>query len=282
MALFRALETARAPGKRLFADPLASAFLRPSLQLALRLASIPVLGVSIPKYIDYRWPGARTSGIARTRLIDDLVLGAFQRGLEQVVILGAGFDARPYRLMRPATTRFYEVDRPGISRAKRRVIAERLGALPADIVFVEIDFNRQELRPALERAGFKHQQPAFFLWEGVTNYLTESAVDLTLRSIGSSAPSGRLVFTYVHNDVIRNPAFFRGTKGLGKTLARAGESWTFGLDPAEVGPYLATRGLDLIDDFGAADYRTRYLGTPGVGYEFYRVAVAQIVGPQEE
>ena len=280
MALFRALETANGDGQRLFADPLAASFLRPSLKLALRMASLPVVGKGIPRFIDYRWPGARTSGIARTRLIDDLMMEALERDVEQVVILGAGFDARPYRLVRPKTTRFYEVDQPGTSRTKRHLIVECLGALPPDVAYVEVDFNRQELGPALDHAGFRQSQPAFFLWEGVTNYLTEDAVDSTLRWIGASAPSSQLIFTYVDRDVIETPESFSGTRRLGRTLARAGERWTFGLHPADMPAYLAERDLKLIDDLGAADYRTRYLGGPGKGYEFYRVAIARVVGAQ--
>jgi methyltransferase (TIGR00027 family) len=282
MALFRAMETANAGGKRLFADSLAASFLRPSLKLALHLASLPVVGKGIPKFIDHHWPGARTSGVARTRLIDDLMMEAFQSGLEQVVILGAGFDARPYRLVCPRTTRFYEVDQPSTSRTKRRMIAERLGALPPDVAFVEVDFDRQELGPALTHAGFRQRQPTFFLWEGVTNYLMENAVDSTLRWIGSSLPPSQLVFTYVDKDVIDAPASFTGTQRLGRTLARSGERWTFGLHPAEIPAYLAARGLELIGDLGAADYRTRYLGSPGVGYEFYRVAIARVAGGHRE
>jgi methyltransferase (TIGR00027 family) len=160
------------------------------------------------------------------------------------------------------------------------LIEERFGALPSDVTFVEIDFDRQALGPALEQAGFRQQQPTFFLWEGVTNCLTATAVDSTLRWIGSSAPPSQLVFTYVHKDVIEAPASFRGTKQLGRTLARAGERWTFGLDPADLRTYLAARGFELIDDLGAADYRKRYLGGPGEGYEFYRVAIARVVGPE--
>ena len=278
MALFRAMETAGAHDTRLFSDPLAASFLRPSLKLALRLASIPVVGKGIPKYIDHRWPGARTSGIARTRLFDDLMTEAIERGLEQVVILGAGFDARPYRLRCLKTTRFFEVDRPSTSRTKQHLIAANLGAVPKDVAFVEVDFNDQELGPALAHAGFRRWQPAFFLWEGVTNYLTEDGVDSTLRWIGSSALGSQLVFTYVHKDIIEVPASFSGTQQLGRTLARVGEHWTFGLRPEEMPAYLAARGLELIDDLGAADYRTRYLSGPGEGYEFYRVAIARVVG----
>lgn len=92
-----------------------------------------------------------------------------------------------------------------------------------------------------------------------------------------SAPFSQLVFTYVHKDVVETPASFGGTKRLSRTLARAGERWTFGLNPADLRVYLAARGLELIDDLGAADYRTRYFGGPGQGYEFYRVASARVV-----
>ena len=281
MALFRALETLRSPDKRLFADPMAAGFLPPSLKLALHLASLPAVGKSIPGFIDYYWPGARSSGVARTSLIDDLTIEALEGGLTQVVILGAGFDARPYRLPHAAATRFFEVDQPATSQAKRRIIKERLGVLPSDVAFVETDFNRQKLGPALDHAGFRAQQPAFFLWEGVTNYLTERAVDVTLRWIGSCAASSRLVFTYMDKKVIAAPASFPGGRRLLKMLARVGERWTFGLDPAELREYLADRGFELIADFGATDYRTRYLGGPGEGYEFYHVAVARVVGSRE-
>lgn len=278
MALFRALEMAQPGGKRLFADPFATGFLGPSLRLAFYLARIPIIGAGIPKYIDHRWPGARTSGVARTRLIDDFVMESFGQGLAQVVILGSGFDARPYRLDFPPVTRIFEVDQPGTLRAKARIMRKRLGALPPSVAFVELDFNRQELGPLLQQAGFRHRQPALFLWEGVTNYLTKEAVDTTLRWIGSSAPPSELIFTFVDSAVLGDAAQFNGKERFKRTLAGASEHWTFGLDPAKLCQYLSLRGLDLLDDLGAAEYRTRYLGSPGAGYEFYHVARARVTG----
>jgi O-methyltransferase involved in polyketide biosynthesis len=74
MALFRALESAQPPSHRLFDDPYARNFLRPSLRFTADLARIPFVGDLIPWIIDRRWPGARTSGVARTKLIDDLLM----------------------------------------------------------------------------------------------------------------------------------------------------------------------------------------------------------------
>src|SRR5207249_10059749 len=90
MAFFRALESVRRPpSARLFDDRFAPAFLRPWLRAVVGLSRLPVVGRLVPWYIDRRWPGARSSGIARTRLIDDVVRDALREKIEQVVILGA-------------------------------------------------------------------------------------------------------------------------------------------------------------------------------------------------
>jgi O-methyltransferase involved in polyketide biosynthesis len=90
MALFRALESARPAGKRLFDDPFAQAFLRPWLRRVVTATRWPLVNATIARLIDARWPGARTSAIARTCFIDGEVRAALARGIEQVVILGAG------------------------------------------------------------------------------------------------------------------------------------------------------------------------------------------------
>jgi methyltransferase (TIGR00027 family) len=94
MALFRALESSRPAGQRLLYDPFAHHFLSPPLRAVTNIARVEIFHAMISRYIDARWPGARTSGIARTRLIDDLLNTAVHDGIWQVVPLGAGFDCR--------------------------------------------------------------------------------------------------------------------------------------------------------------------------------------------
>src|SRR6266536_639560 len=98
MALFRALETAQPVHSRLFHDPFAAAFLPSSLAKAARWSAVPVVGPLVLRVADALWPGARTSGVARTRLIDDWVSESVAAGARQVVLLGAGFDSRAWRL----------------------------------------------------------------------------------------------------------------------------------------------------------------------------------------
>jgi methyltransferase (TIGR00027 family) len=279
MALFRALESARPPEGRLFQDPFAQDFLRPSLRAVVTVSRVPGLRELVPWLIDWRWPGARPSGIARTRLIDDALVAALGDGIDQVAILGAGFDCRAYRLSGLDRTRVFEVDRPRTLAVKRGRLRRRLGALPAHVAFVAVDLDRQGLGEALLASGFDVTRRSFFVWEGVTNYLTERAVDATLRFLGTVAPGSQVLFTYVHRGVLVDPAQFAGTRRLVRTLGRTGEVWTFGLDPCELPGFLEARGLRLIEDIGSLEYRARYL-RPGrralEGYAFYRAVRARV------
>ena len=281
MALFRVLESQRAAGTRLFDDPFAVGFLGPGLRFVAWLSRNPLLRGLITRLIDALWPGARSAGVARTRLIDDALDRALDGGgFEQVVLLGAGFDARAHRLPCLAQMPVFEVDHPNTLEEKQRRI-ESHSASPTDrSIYVALDFNRQPLGDALAKAGFDPNRCAFFVLEGVTNYLTAEAVDSLLRFVGSTAPRSRLLFTYVHRDVLSATSRFPGAWLLRRTLRRASEPWTFGLDPSRLDSYLGERGLVLVRDEGSREYRERYLGGRErllEGYEFYRAAIADVV-----
>jgi methyltransferase (TIGR00027 family) len=280
MALFRALESSLPAGRRLFDDPLAREFLTPSLALVARLGALPGLRELVLRIIDGRWPGARTSGVARTRFIDDAVAAALEEQIEQFVVLGAGFDSRAYRLPSLRKTTVFEVDHQDTLSRKRTVLARALGTLPGHVRFVATDFNQDDLEQAMYAAGYRQSARTFFLWEGVTNYLSEAAVDATLRWCSKAAPGSRLLFTYIHRAVLEDPQSFFGTEKLFATLAAAGETWTWGIEPCALPEFLAQRGLLLEQDVGAEEYRRLYWGEHARsmrGYEFYRIAVAEVV-----
>ncbi len=280
MALFRALESARWSRHRLFNDRLAYHFLSSSYRSAVLFSRMPMIGLMVPRYIDMKWPGARTSGIGRTRLIDDTLVDAINEGgFGQVVILGAGFDSRAYRIPGIERTKVFEVDHPSTSAKKRSDIERVLGRIPSHVRFVSIDFNKQSLKEALMTTDLDPKEKTFFIWEGVTNYLTSEAVGATFDLVSNSAPGSKIVFTYVHSDVISEPSSFSGTNTVTRTLRDVGEEWTFGLDPDEVPSYLLVHGLKLLSDMGSVEYRSRYMGENRRnvrGYEFYRVALAEV------
>jgi methyltransferase (TIGR00027 family) len=282
MAFFRALESLSSPRKRLFNDRYAVCFLSPGFRRALHIASIPVLGRVIPWLADVIIPGARSSGIARTRWIDDALVAALAKGIRQVVILGAGFDCRAFRIPELRSAKIFEVDHPQTFATKREQLAQLLDREPANLTFVQIDFNRQSLEEVLRRPGFDPSQPSIFLWEGVTNYLTTEAVTAVLRFVASCAAGTELIFTYVHRLALDHPATFPDAEKLLRSLEQIGEPWTFGLLPDEVSAFLATTGLRLRQDVGSSDYRAQFIGQRGChmkGYVFYRVAVADVPAP---
>jgi methyltransferase (TIGR00027 family) len=214
MALFRALETKRPAGRRICEDRFAAAFLSTPLRLVVTLSRSRPVGALLRGYIDYQWPGARTSAVARTRFIDDVTADALASGGEQVDILGAGFDARAYRIAAMARVPIFEVDHPSTSAAKRSIVETVLVSIPQHVRLVPIDFNSQPLPNEMKAAGYNAERPTLFIWEGVTNYLSADAVDRTLCWCASAAGGSRVVFTYVHRHVLDTPEMFYGTRKL--------------------------------------------------------------------
>jgi methyltransferase (TIGR00027 family) len=283
MAFFRAWESVRPKGKRLFVDPFARHFIRPSSRAAVWFSTVPVLGLLIRWYADRRLPGARTSAIARTRLIDESIRQALGDGLGQIVVLGAGFDCRTYRLPGMDSALVFEVDHPDTLAYKLSRLRSLLPRLPTNVRYVPVDFNRESLPELLAAAGFSSSLPTVFLWEGVTNYLAPEAVDAVLRYVSSCGLRSRIIFTYVHSGALDGSVCFEGAAELLCDVARLGEPWTFGLDPVAVPEFLSRRGLQLDRDASAHEYRTQYWGEKGRrmrGYDFYHVVIAYT--PAEE
>jgi methyltransferase (TIGR00027 family) len=278
-ALFRALEARRPPAERICDDRLAVAFLSWPPFLLAQAARIDAVRDRVVRLIDGRWPGVRPTVVARTRLIDD-TLADKAADAGQVVLLGAGFDTRAYRLPCLADVPVFEVDHPDTQVRKRKILARRHIARHR-VHYVPIDFSDGELGAALAAAGWSPDIPSLILWEGVTNYLREPEVDATLRWCAKAPAGSRLIVTYVDRALFTDPGRYAGADRLRATLRRAGEEMTFGLDPDEAPAYLAERGLTLRWDVGAREFRHRYYGdaaTSMSGHDFYRVAYARVAG----
>jgi methyltransferase (TIGR00027 family) len=244
-ALFRAIEQ-RLP-QPLFSDPWAQRFLRGRYRLAALLPA-----ATLARAIDARWPGPRAGVCVRTRWIDDAIAAAFVRGLDQLVLLGAGFDARAHRLPGIERVRVFEVDHPATQAMKRRVV----GTPPAHVTYVPVEFGRDALPEALARAGLRANQRTLLLWEGVTNYLDEPTVDATLRFAARAGQS--LLFTYVDRAVIDGRSDFLGGAESVAYVKKLGEPFTFGFDPSALRGYLDERGLALEVDLPLSEVARKY------------------------
>lgn len=276
-ALLRALEALRSSGSAPFDEPMVRAFLTWPLAQVADLARIGLLHRLVVAFIDKRWPGVRSSVVARTSWIDQTITDVLDQSMEQVVILGTGYDTRAYRLEALAGRTVFEVDHPD-TQAQKRMALGRAGIEPvSDLRFVATDFNLGNLEIAIASAGYQRSLPTLFLWEGVTNYLNDTAVDATLRWCARASEGSHLIFTYIHRDVLTAPGNYAGARRVFSTLRRANETMTFGIDPAELPGYLAERQLTLVQDLGARTYRQHYYGDAAStirGHEFYRIAHA--------
>ena len=280
MALFRALETQRKPSRRLFSDPYAIHFLGNGFKRITKLSAVPFIHRMVSGIIQRRIPGALASGLARTQYIDELLQRAVVNGAKQVIVLGAGFDTRALRLDFLKELPVIEIDHPDTSNLKTGIISKTGPGLPPNVRYLQIDFNTQSLAGLLESENIDFNLPAAIIWEGVTNYLSAEAINNTFSLLSRFAKPATVIFTYVHKEVLHNPAAFFGAEKLLRDLDGIEERWTFGFYPHELPGYLRQYGFSLVEDEGAASYCARYL--PGrdhlfKGYGFYRVALAQKV-----
>jgi methyltransferase (TIGR00027 family) len=174
VAAIRAAESARPD--RLFDDPLAAAFVREAA------------------FAPRRMPGDRTAGLVawittRTRFLDDLILDACAAGCRQVVILGAGLDARAFRLQLPSGTRCFEVDLPDVLGFKERVIAEERSSPTCERRVVPTDLAADWTEP-LRAAGFEAEESVVWLAEGLLVYLSPEANDSLLDQVTALSVGG--------------------------------------------------------------------------------------------
>lgn len=281
----RAIELYRPESDRLFEDRFAMEFLPLMYRAIVRLLQVPVLGTALLAKRERQLPGIMGNLVCRTRFIDDTFRDALAKGFEQIAILGAGFDSRAYRIPGTNRIRVFEVDHPATQAFKRHRIKRMHNELPSHVTFVPLDFERQELGQAMEASDFRTDAKTFIIWEGVTQYISEETVDATFRYISHTvSPGSRIVFTYIHRGLIDGSVRLQVPRKLLLELELQGEPWCFGIDPAELSQYLTARGLKLVEDVGAVDYRMRYLEPTGRRMDIFegeRVAVAEITGGEE-
>ena len=273
MALLRALEQSRPPDQRIIHDPYAAAFLRfPGFRL---LANNPTLARLMLRLCEKRAPGAVEFLTIRPRLVDELAADLAAQGLEQIVILGAGFDTMAMRLRdKLQDVTIYEVDHPATQAAKRATL-DKLGT-PANVRFVAVDFEQDDFVEKLHAAGFDSSCQTLVSWLGVTYYLTPAAMARTLAQIATLGGAGmKFVFDYLLADVVDGTSPNHEALNKARFVARLGEPWLFGLQPQEVAAYLASFGFRVRHNFTPEELQAKYCSTRQVPMVYVRMAVCE-------
>jgi methyltransferase (TIGR00027 family) len=241
---------------RLFTDPVIKNFFNWPIRFLLEFK---IVRNWLIRFSDNKTKGIYGSQICRTKYIDDSLQSAIENGVEQVVILGAGLDTRPYRVPGHDQIKFFEVDMPSIQDYKKKKVENYLGLSPDNVIFIPIDFDSQTLDEVFAGKGLDFSKPAVFIWEGVTPYITEDAVGNTLQFIAKNLPGSIVIFTYILKSVVEKTSNIEGADDLVNYLNKYGVIWHFGLDPLNVAEFLQQFNLKLIEDIGASYYQEKYL-----------------------
>jgi len=279
IAVVRAIESAKPEGVRILYDPYARPFAGNFLYGFVML--FDKLG-----YSERRGPGVTGFLTVRDRYIDDYLQNCLDAGLEQLVILGAGFDARAYRFEQlKHGVKVFEIDHPATQGAKLKKLIQIFGALPSHVAYVPVDFNTQTLEERLAASGYAPQRKTLFIWQGVTQYLTPEAVDGTLAFIaGHSGPGSAVIFDYMDAALLSSApppdkGYHGELSGMRRNRWLSGESLVFGIPESEITAFLEARGFQNVKNAGAQALKAQYFTGANAGRNValgYAIASAEV------
>ena len=196
-----ALEQYQPIDQRLIHDDLARQMLPGRLQLLLSIFGFGPFRHGFLSLIERGFPGTR-GGLCRKRYIDDKLVEALGSGIKALVILGSGLDTRAYRIPQLSALQVYEVDLPQTIAYKESKLRQLYGSVPPHVRLIAMDFDRQSLEEVLQCHGYSPDQECFFIWEGVTQYISEAAVNTVFEFLAKVKSHSRIVFTYIVRDFV--------------------------------------------------------------------------------
>jgi methyltransferase (TIGR00027 family) len=239
-------------------DPLAKHFLSLKYRLMTSIRPQPLL----KRAVHIAAPGSYCFTIVRTRHFDEILLAETRSGIEQVVLLGAGYDSRAFRFHdKLEGIRVFEIDHPGTQARKKRILEKVRKESPSNLTYISVDFNHQSFQAALSEHGFSRERKTLFMWEGVTYYLPRAVVEDVLDFVSGCSPGSSIIFDYAIKGFVNGDTSTYGGKQVALWLKMIGEPFLFGLDPTETGEFLASRKLQLVSDLGPEELEKRYLKT---------------------
>jgi len=244
-AALRAIESEKPAGERVCYDPLARKFISSWFYFQVRLFA---------RISEWFTHGGPSFVIWRSRYIDDYLQECRKAGTTQVVILGAGLDSRAYRdELLSGTFTTFEVDYPATQASKIKQVKKIFGAIPASVVYVPIDFNIETL-DKLYSFGYDRSLKTLFIWEGVTLYLEEEAVNATLTWVRmNAAPGSSIIFDYQDTSTLtRRNIAYRVLNQL------TGEKRVFGIEKEQMEAFLTQKGFTHMVDVTAEKLKSLY------------------------
>ena len=243
IAIVRAIESEKPTTERICYDPYARQFVNGALYHFVKF--FDRLG-----YSERRGPGVMGFLTVRDRHIDEYLKTCLANGTQQVVILGAGYDARAYRFEEfKRGVKVFEVDHPATQQAKLKRLQKIFDEVPQHVTYVPIDFNTQTLEQRLRECGYDERVKTLFIWQGVTQYLTPEGVDGTLAFVSNhSAPGSSIIFDYMYTSLLDGTVKHGEVSQMRRNRWLSNETLAFGIPEGTMESFLEQRGFMSVHD----------------------------------
>ncbi|MBN1412046.1 MAG: class I SAM-dependent methyltransferase [Spirochaetales bacterium] len=280
-AFFRAVEMLYPEGKRLFNDPYAENYLTLPYKFFLQLMKNPEKFKSLMEVREKMTPGLLGWMYCRTRYIDDVLEKCLADGsIDAVVNLGAGMDTRVFRIPGIEKIPYFEIDHPSVIRFKRKKNNKFMKQVPENLVYVPVDFNRQDFKKELKQAGYSEEMRALFIWEGVTQYIPKEVNEDTFSFFSKTKKGSLTVFTYIPSAFLQGSFIPAGLEKFHDSVVNKKKLWIHGYNPSGLQSFLSRYNIVLEEDNGAKEFLPRYIEPvqPGVSvFEIERTALGKVI-----
>lgn len=265
VASHRAAESLKPENERICYDPYAIHFLNPE---TLEIINDPVKLKAITEMAGPIGQEMGTSLRVRVRYFDDFVKKSIEKGLEQLVILGAGYDTRAYRIEGLEKVKVFEVDHPDTQHFKTQKIKEIFGSLPNHVKYMPVDLETLTLGQCLFDNGYKSSKKTLFVMEGLIQYLSQKSVDEIFSFIARNSGKGSAVIFDYHDESVINETSKAG-KMIKNFLEQVGEHLKFSIEEREVEEFLSQHGFSNIINVSSKKYRNKYSPEADENRKFY-------------
>lgn len=202
------------------------------------------------------FPGLSNSIMARVRYFDDFVKRSIEEGLEQLVILGAGYDTRAYRIKELENVKVFEIDHPNTQSFKIEKLKEIFGSTPGHVVYVPVDFETEKLGRKLLNNGYDKSKKTLFVMEGLVMYIPPKAVaEILIFIVENSGKGNAVIFDYYPESVVDGTCKLEIGTDIRNHLIQIGEPLQFGIKEAEIEDFLMQFGFSKIQNITSEDYK---------------------------
>ena len=208
-------------------------------------------------------PGMWAGMICRKKYIDDtLARSVHESEIDTIINLGAGFDTRIFRVPESMNMQIFEIDQPEIIQKKKKQLSGLSYAIPFNVKLVSVDFDQEEIEPAIRSKGASFESKSFFILEAVTQYLTEQGIGKTFDFLSKASSGSQLVFTYIRRDFLEGKVLYGWEKGYHKYVLKD-RVWLFGMDPGEWPSFLKQYGWEVLEDVSYEELSSEYIHPTG-------------------